>query len=259
MKERIKRTDELLRMTQEEAYTYDLHDISPFAYGVENCVFKAYSKDWGETAIKVPWIQNGHSPIDGRVDSFQSLRKECELTQHAQDHGLPVPRIYKLHKGISVDFILQEFILADQIEASLEEMGAFTRSLHQIPLPSTLQTTDSKEPLTTRIYRRLGELEKNTGEKFTLPPAHFFNEILNAYPSKKRLLHMDIRPPNMIFQSNRIRAVFDWTNARIGDPVLELMRIKDYGYLTDEFIEGYRGFIEEMNRVDAYTAFPHRS
>jgi aminoglycoside phosphotransferase (APT) family kinase protein len=105
------------------------------------------------------------------------------------------------------------------------------------------------ESLTTRIYSRLGELESITGGKFSLPPSHSFNGILNAYPSKRRLLHMDIRPLNMIFQSNRIEAVFDWTNACIGYPVLELMRIKDYGFLTDEYIQGYKGFSEEMRRV----------
>ncbi|PFA62950.1 hypothetical protein CN378_18080 [Bacillus sp. AFS015802] len=74
-------------------------------------------------------------------------------------------------------------------------------------------------------------------------------KVFQSYPAENKLLHMDIRPENILFKNRQIVGLFDWTNALVGDPVLELMRINEYGCLSDEFIDHYDGFEKEINRV----------
>ena len=57
--------------------------------------------------------------------------------------------------------------------------------------------------------------------------------------ARRALLHMDIRPANLLTKSGALRGVVDWSNALIGDPALELARIAEYGFLTREFLAGY--------------------
>ena len=80
------------------------------------------------------------------------------------------------------------------------------------------------------------------------------------------LLHLDIRPSNLICIGGRVQALIDWSNALIGDPRLELARLSEYAQVeeneTDEaaFRAGYReagsGIAEEtaadvLYRLDA--------
>jgi len=69
-------------------------------------------------------------------------------------------------------------------------------------------------------------------------------------------LHLDLRAPNLAIRGNRIRGVLDLSNAILGDPYLELARIRGSDLLTPEFLQGYGAtFLElEQNRpaLDAY-------
>src|SRR5690606_609702 len=58
-------------------------------------------------------------------------------------------------------------------------------------------------------------------------------------PARRSLLHLDLRPANLRCRDGRIAAVFDWSNALIGDPAFELARMAEAGTLTDAILDGY--------------------
>jgi len=55
----------------------------------------------------------------------------------------------------------------------------------------------------------------------------------------RRLLHMDLRPENILVRSGRPVAILDWSNALVGDPALDLARTAEYGSLTPAALAGY--------------------
>jgi hypothetical protein len=70
------------------------------------------------------------------------------------------------------------------------------------------------------------------------------------------LLHLDLRPVNLAVHEGRIISVFDLSNACIGDPWLELARVRGCGLLSSAFLEGYRtdmiGGAEFETALDCY-------
>ena len=55
----------------------------------------------------------------------------------------------------------------------------------------------------------------------------------------RRLLHMDLRPANVLVQCGRPVAILDWSNALVGDPALDLARAAEYGVLTPAALAAY--------------------
>ncbi|MBM7587689.1 aminoglycoside phosphotransferase (APT) family kinase protein [Bacillus pakistanensis] len=237
----LQQTSHLLNVIETECKPIcELLMVVPFASGVENCVFKATTMEWGEVVIRVPWEKDPTFKI--------GLEKEFLLTNHCRKHNIPVPRIHYFHNDEAFSFMIQEYINGNHKEVSFKEMGKLTYQLHTMTeLPD--MEADFHHSLSQRIVERTLKVEKILNQQFPLPSSLDLQTILNSYPAKTRLLHMDIRPENLIFQHSKIKAVFDWTNAMIGDPVLELMRIKDYGFLNEDFISGYPDFKSEMKRV----------
>ena len=55
----------------------------------------------------------------------------------------------------------------------------------------------------------------------------------------RSLLHMDLRPANILVRSGRPAAVLDWSNALVGDAALDLARAAEYGSLTAVALAAY--------------------
>jgi aminoglycoside phosphotransferase (APT) family kinase protein len=237
----LQHTSHLLNRIETECKPIcELLTVAPFASGVENCVFKAATMEWGEVVIRVPWEKDPTFKL--------GLEKEYLLTNHCGKHSIPVPRIYHFQNDEALPFMIQEFVNGTHKEVSFKEMGKLTYQLHTMTeLPD--MKIDFHQSLSQRIVERTLKVEKTLNQRFPLPNSFELQTILNSYPAKSCLLHMDIRPENLIFQQSKIKAIFDWTNAMIGDPVLELMRIKDYGFLNEDFISGYPNFESEIERV----------
>ncbi|WP_316570409.1 phosphotransferase [Neobacillus sp. YIM B06451] len=248
MNEKIEKLQKIVEI--EVASFCKVLKLSPHSFGVENCVFKAQTIEWGEIAIKVPWNRYEKNDIDGAINSLDGLQKEYLLTKHCMKYGIPVPKVFKLHKGINIDFIVQEFMHSENKgDFPFEDLGRLTYSIHQLSDLPDLYPIDINFVIAQRIIERTKAIERITNEKILFPSSEVIEQVLKSFPSKNKLLHMDIRPANTIHTGSQIRAIFDWTNALIGDPVFELMRIKDYGHLTEDFITGYKDFNKEMNRV----------
>ena len=73
-----------------------------------------------------------------------------------------------------------------------------------------------------------------------LPSSEELEAVLNTARTDDCLLHLDVRRPNLIGEKSSIKAIIDWDNSFIGNPIMELMRISETQELQEEaFLLGY--------------------
>ncbi|MFC7786876.1 phosphotransferase family protein [Rossellomorea sp. GCM10028870] len=241
--------EKLIREVERECkHLCSLVNIQPFASGVENCVFIGQTHEWGKVVIRVPWHTMSKNQAK-RIDSREGLEKEYKLTMFCYQNRLPAPKIHLFHKGEEMDFIIQEYVPSDtDINPPLYEVGKLVKKLHQIKVPLNF-LPNAHSVLSERITRNLKNFNSIFNQSILLPNKHELMKVFQSFPAKNNLLHMDIRPENILFKDQQVVGIFDWTNALMGDPVLELMRINEYGFLSDGFIESYYDFENKVNQV----------
>ncbi|MEI5905553.1 aminoglycoside phosphotransferase family protein [Bacillus spongiae] len=247
------RVNELLHLVkQESVQQFKVKSIVPLASGVENCVFKAKTEEWGEVVIRVPWIKNN--------ESRKGLQKEYMLSNHCAKQGIPIPSIFLFYQSEQVDFLVQRFVSGELPEMAEGKMGELVNQLHHIEIVSNHEILyeDCHAFLSERIVKNNNLAMRKGNIHIPLPSVEELYAIFQSFPLKKRFLHMDIRKENMIYDADQIVALFDWTNAIMGDPVLELMRIDEYGLLNEDFINGYQNFEREMARVPTIVQLLYR-
>jgi thiamine kinase-like enzyme len=238
----------LKEVIKECKHVCNLVSIRPFASGVENCVFIGQTLEWGKVVIRVPWYTMSKNQTK-RTSSREGLEKEYKLTMFCSHYQLPVPKIHLFHKGEEMDFIIQEYVPSDHdTDPPWNEIAKLVKELHKIEVPSNF-LRDAHEVLSDRIIRNIHNFNSIFKQSILLPNKHELKKVLQSYPSQHKLLHMDIRPENILFKNQQVVGIFDWTNSLVGDPVLELMRIKEYGFLSNEFIGSYDQFEKEISRV----------
>ncbi|TLS36985.1 phosphotransferase family protein [Pseudalkalibacillus caeni] len=211
--------------------------------GVQNVVFRGNSEH-GPLAFRVPWHKEVSNINEKTFSSRLSLQKEANLSTYCIKNGIPVPGILGLHFGEELDFLISEFVAADSVPISPRKIGLTVKNLHNMPVHDLDFPNESEETLEKHIAKRLvsrmGAFNRITSSDYKLPISNDIEQILEPGSNVKRLLHMDVRPVNLIGQKGEVKAIVDWDNALIGHPLLDLMRIAETNEISwAEFIEGY--------------------
>jgi hypothetical protein len=130
------------------------------------------------------------------------------------------------------DFTIAQYIEADDSELPTSELGRLIRAVRDVPVPGLDlvcmdPSGDLDEVLSARIGQRLENLTAVVVPGLDLPD---LRAALAADPAPARrcLLHMDLRPDNILARSSRPAAILDWGNALAGDPALDLARTAEY-------------------------------
>lgn len=227
-------------------------EIKPYANGVENVVFKAQSPVLGDIVIRTPIEQVVKNDNDGEFHASRLLKKEMNLTKHAAKHGIPVAKIYQTHFGSDIDFTVGEYVKSDGSDVSVAEVGELLTKLHNMPLPDESFTKQSAKeyykPIAERIIARTNVVEKILKTRLPLCSVEELCSIFRNWDAKLVLNHLDIRPANFITYEGKIKALLDWSNALIGDPTLEIMRILEQEEIDPRFLENYT-FASYVNTV----------
>jgi Phosphotransferase enzyme family len=210
--------------------------------GLEFNVFRGHSALFGEVALRVArkrWIHNDNDP---HLDARRLLAQEAMLLRHVRQHGLFAPTVHVFHTGDKVDFLMTELLVAGCARATPGQMGALAATLHRLPPPDVDLEADPRrslaETLAERIARRARVVERLAGVALALPRESELLAALRWTGGRSSLLHMDLRPANLIVRGDEVAAM-DWSNALIGDPAVELARIAEFGYLDAEFLAAY--------------------
>jgi aminoglycoside phosphotransferase (APT) family kinase protein len=222
-----------------------ISDLRHIGEGMDAKVYHAYSPALGQVAVKMPHARLVSSGNELRLDTRRLLQQEWQLSRHLRAHGLPVPEVFLLHTDDdSVDFILSEFIESDRSELSDAEFGGLIRAIHELPVPAielvaSQPSSDADEVLTERIERRLKKLAAIVDRPSRIPDIGSALAVDSRNEAPTSLLHMDLRPANILVRSGRPVAVLDWSNALVGEAALDLARAAEYGSLTAPALAAY--------------------
>lgn len=218
-------------------------DIRLIGSGVINAVFLIREKERGLLAVRTPW-RSEERMMDKNSSGIISLQKEAAIAKHCAKHQIPVPKIHQLYIGHDINFLVSDFISGDNQEISSYSIGQLLSKIHKVPL-NDLFIIDQKEQtlsriISERIAERAISLGKLINTDIIVPDSGILETILNTSNIKNRLLHLDVRRPNIIGEKGFIQSIIDWDNAFIGNPIMELMRILETQELNAEaFLEGY--------------------
>jgi len=229
---------QLIKVLNDEYGHLGITGLRPLGEGMDAKVYRAHSPELGPVAIKMPharWVSSGNEP---RLDTRTLLRQEWQLSKHLRACGLPAPEVFLLHTDdAGVDFVVSEFIPSDRSQLPDAEFGRLIRAIHDLPIPAfdlvaSQPPAGTDDVLAERITQRLAKLAAITGLPAGIPDigmALSADRKDNGTPS---LLHMDLRPANILVRAGRPVAVLDWSNALVGDAALDLARAAEYGSLT---------------------------
>jgi aminoglycoside phosphotransferase (APT) family kinase protein len=236
----------LLSATLRDRYGHlGITGLREIGHGLEMRVYRAESAALGSVAIRVPhtrWLNSGN---EDQVDTRPLLRQDFELSRHLRAHGLPVPEVFVVHASdTGPDFTIAQYVESDGSELAEREFGELIRAIHEIPAPELdLVCMESHDDADQLLAERIGDRLKNLAAVTDLGAG--FPDIRAVLAADRdaglprRLLHMDLRPENILVRSGRPAAILDWSNALIGDPVLDLARAAEYGSLTPAALAGY--------------------
>jgi len=226
--------------------------LREIGHGMDARVYHAESASLGPVAVRVPharWLNSGN---ETQLDTRLQLRQDFDLSRHLRAHGLPVPEVFAAHTaGPGADFTIAQYVESDDSELPEGEFGQLIRAIHEVPAPPLdLVCMESLEDADQVLAERIGDRLKNLAAVTGLGLASAgggagFPDIRAALAADRgdglprRLLHMDLRPENILVRSGRPAAILDWSNALIGDPALDLARTAEYGSLTPAVLAGY--------------------
>ncbi len=232
--------------TLRDAYAHlGITDLRQIGQGMDARVYRGSSSELGPVAVKLThdrWVSSGN---ESRLDTRRLLRQEFELSQHLRRHGLPTPEVFVLHADDEgVDFTVSAFVASDGSELRDDEFGRLVRAVHEIPVPvidlvAMDPSADVDEVLADRIGQRLKNLSALVDLGVGIPD---IGVVLAADPqdgAARCLLHMDLRPENILTRAGRPVALLDWSNALVGEAALDLARAAEYGSLTAPALAAY--------------------
>lgn len=213
--------------------------------GMDARVYRADSAELGPVAIRLPhgrFVTSGNEP---RLDTRRQLRQDHDLSWYLCGHGLPVPAVHFLHTDDDgVDFTIAEFIDGDGTTLADAEFGRLIRAVHDLPSPGLDLVCmegcgDIDEVLAGRIAQRMKNLTGIADLGVDVPDIAAALASDPVVPGRSRVLHMDLRPENILTRGGQAAALLDWSNVLAGDPALDLARTAEYGNLTPEVLAAY--------------------
>ena len=147
--------------------------------------------------------------------------------------------------------LVSALVSGDTAPPNWNAVGRLFARLHGLPRPPWLPThpvgVALADLLAERLGSRMASLRKLRPELPRLPSRAEMAARITADSRAVSLLHLDIRPSNLMHRGGRILALIDWSNALIGDRRLEVARISEYAQVGENeideaaFLAGYCG------------------
>lgn len=198
-----------------------------------------------------PRVEVLRTSYEGTVDFGDVIERQALAYGAARSAGVSVPTVHLArHRRASQcgrSVLLLDLLADDESwsERSDVQLGGLVRQLHTISGHVLGDDAESecgwRDIVAARLEQRLAAARRHLG----LPGMPSMADIVDAaladapHEPVDRLLHMDIRRPNICVANQRIAGVIDFANAICGDPRFELARIRYSGLLSDGFLRGY--------------------
>ena len=211
-------------------------DVQLIGEGLEFRVFEALTADkTKKVVLRCPAGDRFQSNANDRyVDTRALLQWEYTVASHAAAHGIPVATPLDLIFG-DIDLLVSDYVPDDGRGADQTGLGRLLRRLHAIPPPPAPSVAGGTAPpavvISQRITARWQELstaDPGLPEGFA---ARELAAVLAGQPATS-LVHLDVRSANLRCVSGRVLGLLDWSNALVGDPLLELGRLAEFAVLA---------------------------
>ncbi|OAA79238.1 dihydropyrimidine dehydrogenase [Akanthomyces lecanii RCEF 1005] len=255
-----------MELAQAFAVEAGLTNLQPLAQGLEFNVYSATSAVHGPVVLRVPKFKVFQNANDPNTDARDLVRQEAAILDLLRPTAVPVPQAYGYHEIDGYPAMVCEYMPADDDAAAAADdaaLGCVGALIHATPVPADwavkLVAMEGCSPtqldalFVKRMRRRfavLGRLEPQTED--WAPEEETLRAV--AEPLFRRLppalLHMDLRHVNVRMRAGRVSAVFDWTNALLAPPVVDVYRSLEWGALREAFVAGYAG-VRPLEAVSA--------
>ena len=201
-----------------------VQSITPFREGAEFTVLRAAIGAGIEVVLKTAPREDIGNANDPSCSARALLSQEEHLSRYVRSRGIPVPVTYGLLTEGPYPCLIQEFVEHDESCAvSDDHLAHLLSRIHACTAPRNLVAHEGLpfvSCIARRIVRRAHELGKATGMSLAVPDTDCIESVLKLRSYRPSLLHMDIRPPNILATAGSIRAVIDWSNSSDGRPRL---------------------------------------
>ena len=214
--------------------------------------------------IRSPRAELVDTSYEGVVDFGAVIEKEVRALELMSAAGIPVPEVLgwqRTGRAGESSWILLSFVPHDDDpDVPLARLGELARRLHAIRprVPGLSPPPSWAEFVWRRLRQRLAAARSYCALPADADLEGGVTELLTARGNyATSLLHMDLRAANVCVKNGNIAALIDVANCIVGDPLMELGRVRAYGLLCDDFLSGYgldldRLSPEEMTLLDIY-------
>lgn len=242
--------------------------VEPYRDGVDSWVDLVTRRGRAREVVRSSKVELRQTRYEGLVNYGEVLEKEIAVARLFHEAGVPTPRVITWQRTLDprsepswmlVEFIRHEPVPRLSIECE-RQLGLIARRIHAIePSGGDRRPFERIERWHDWIRERILRRVEAAGRYMTVPDTAELGMKLQAAlssrpPDPTALLHLDLRGPNLVVEQDQIVSVLDLANAIIGDPYLELARLRGSGLLTAAFLEGY-GYgsgIARDRALDAY-------
>jgi len=244
--------------------------VEPYRDGIDSWVDLVHRANHAEAIVRSAKVELRMTRYEGLVDYGEVVEKEVVVSRLLRQHGIPTPEVIAWHRStnpaIDPTWMLLEFVqhaTATQLSSKCQrDLGNLARRIHAIkPRGEDLKVFAPAQSWHEWIKQRILMRVVAAQAYMQIPAPEYVDRILSAALQTRphnpdSLLHLDLREPNLAIEGDQIIGIFDLANAVVGDPYLELGRIRGCSLLTPPFLEGYGETLENLERhraaLDAY-------
>lgn len=154
---------------------------------------------------------------------------EFRLLQVLQAAGVPAPAALHLDTSgtlLPTPWLLQGFVDGDTedvpagIDDHMRRLAEALAAIHRVPAAGMPFLPRQEDQAAALIARHRPEPDESLAE------SRLRAALAGAWPPPRRnrpvLLHGDVWPGNLLWRGGRLRAVIDWEDAAVGDPLADL-------------------------------------
>src|SRR3989344_3596595 len=234
----------------------DITSAQEYKVGTNNRVYSVRTADGRELIVR----------INNRSGRDKYSAEEWAMDQ-ARRQGIPVPAVVKVEsagsviKGMCISVIEKapgEIVRRNITRDSLRQAGRALRKIHAVPVPAGYGFLDGNGRGMSPDWESFitGTMQRDHAQSFVdagfidaadiaaaLEYVNTNRRLLGSAP--QQLLHGDFSLSNMVSQNGRLTGIFDFENAKAGDPLLDLAYFSIFDRPntgTDGFRELLRGY-----------------
>ncbi len=241
-----------------------LGEVARVGSGMGCTVYRCATARLGPIAVRVPrvrWFETDND--EDRVDARDMLWQEAKIAEHMARFGVPVPQVYGIEFSDEIDLHITGFVEGDGAPVRGEYLGELAARIHSAPPfegPLVCQPSDDTDlVVVTRLHKRAAILSRRTGTPIVLPGPDDMLARLRGHMLRHCMLHMDLRPANVISRDGKPVALVDWDNALRGPAALEIARVSenDSFIVMEDFMCGYER-VRKWDQVPAEVELIYR-